>query len=109
MARAKSVVMTPADGKKALAEAKDAVKVAKSAHTSAAKDRAAIDKAHLSRLKAMKKLHDSEVSAAVKTYTEDVKASNKVLSATAKDLTIAETAMARLLPKTPKAVPTPTE
>ena len=109
MARAKSVVMTPTDGKKALAEAKDAVKAAKSAHTSAVKDRAAIDKAHLSRLKTTKKLYDSEVSAVVKTYTEDVKASNKVLSATAKGLTIAETAMARLLPKTPKAVPTPTE
>ncbi len=84
MARKPSVILTPAEKKAAVTNAKDAVKAAKAALADAERERKQLEKTHAAQLKA----------------------SDKNLAALRKDLTDAEKSLNALVP--PKAVPSPT-
>ena len=83
MARKPSVILTPAEKKAAVANAKDAVKAAKVALATAERERKQLEKTHVQQLKA----------------------SDKALAALRKDLTSAESVLLKLVP--PKATPSP--
>lgn len=84
MARKPSVILTPAEKKAAVTNAKDAVRAAKTALAEADRERKQLEKTHVQQLKA----------------------SDKALAALRKDLTDAEKGLNALVP--PKAVPSPT-
>ena len=90
MARASSVILTPAEKKLAVNNAKEAAKLAKTAHASLAKDRAALDKAHAANLKELEKNYKAAVATATKTYAATAKESDKALKAAAIALTKAD-------------------
>lgn len=122
MARASSVILTPAEKKLAVNNAKEAAKLAKTAHAGLLKDRAALDKAHAANLKGLEKNYKAAVAAATKTYVATAKESDKALKAAAVALTKADADMLKLVPTvaptakpaaaadvaTEKAVPTET-
>ena len=56
MARASSVILTPAEKKLAVNNAKDSAKAAKAKHAGLIKDRAALDKGHAAKLKELEKV-----------------------------------------------------
>ena len=98
MARASSVILTPAEKKLAVNNAKEAAKLAKTAHASLTKDRAALDKAHAANLKELEKNYKAAVTAATKTYAATAKESDKALKAAAIALTKADADVLKLVP-----------
>ncbi len=116
MARASSVILTPAEKKLAVNNAKEAAKLAKTAHAGLHKDRAALDKAHAAKLKELEKNYKAAVAAATKTYVAAAKESDKALKAAAVALTKADADVLKLVPTVAptakpaaeKAVPTET-
>lgn len=121
MARAKSVILTPAEKKLAITNAKDAAKSAKTKHAALTKNRGTLDKAHAAKLKELKKAYDAAVSKATKAYNTAAKESDKALKAASNDLTKADADVLKLNPTvaptvtaagaavaTEKAVPTET-
>ena len=79
MARASSVILTPAEKKLAVNNAKEAAKAAKVKHAGLTKDRAALDKAHAAKLKELEKAHKAAVAEAIKTYATVVMDSVKAI------------------------------
>ncbi len=98
MARASSVILTPAEKKLAVNNAKEAAKLAKTVHAGLHKDRAALDKAHAANLKGLEKNYKAAVAAATKTYVATAKESDKALKAAAVALTKADADMLKLVP-----------
>jgi hypothetical protein len=100
MARAPSIILTPAEKKMAVNSAKEAVKSAKAKHASLIKDRAALEKAHAVKLKELEKAH------AVK-----LKELDKTIKLAATELTKAEANLLKLVPapKTESEWAVPTE
>ena len=122
MARASSVILTPAEKKLAVNNAKEGAKAAKATYASLYKNRAALDKAHAAKLKELEKNYKAAVAAATKTYVATAKESDKALKAAAIALTKADADVLKLVPTvaptakpaaaadavTEKAVPTET-
>lgn len=115
MARASSVILTPAEKKLAVNNAKDSAKAAKAKHAGLIKARAALDKGHAAKLKELKKAYDATVSKATKAYTTAVKESDKAIKVATAELTKAEADLLKLVPTVAptvtvgeKAVPTET-
>lgn len=98
MARASSVILTPAEKKLAVNNAKEAAKAAKAVHASLNKNRAALDKAHAANLKELEKNYKAAVAAAIKTYAATAKESDKALKAAAAALTKADADLLKLVP-----------
>jgi hypothetical protein len=98
MARASSVILTPAEKKLAVNNAKDSAKAAKAKHAGLTKDRAALDKAHAAKLKELEKTHKAAVAEATKAYTTAAKESDKALKAAAIALTKADADVLKLVP-----------
>ena len=98
MARASSVILTPAEKKLAVNNAKEAAKLAKTAHANLTKDRAVLDKAHAANLKELEKNYKAAVAAATKTYAATAKESDKALKAAAVALTKADADVLKLVP-----------
>ena len=98
MARASSVILTPAEKKLAVNNAKEAAKLAKTAHAGLHKDRVALDKAHAANLKELEKNYKAAVAAATKTYAATAKESDKALKAAAVALTKADADVLKLVP-----------
>ena len=115
MARASSVILTPAEKKLAVSNAKDSAKAAKAKHAGLTKDRAALDKAHVAKLKKLEKDHRAAVAEATKAYTTAAKESDKAIKVATAELTKAEADLLKLVPTVAptvaageKAVPTET-
>ena len=120
MARASSVILTPAEKKLAVNNAKDSAKAAKAKHAGLTKDRAALDKAHAAKLKELLKAHKAAVAEAAKAYTTAAKESDKAIKVATAELTkadadllklvptVAPTVTANAAPAVEKAVPTET-
>ena len=120
MARASSVILTPAEKKMAVNNAKESAKSAKAKHAGLVKDRTALDKAHAAKLKELDKAHKAAVAEATKAYTTASKESDKALKVAAAALTKADADLLKLVPTvaptvkpaadaaTEKAVPTET-
>ena len=98
MARASSVILTPAEKKLAVSNAKDLAKAAKGKHAGLIKDRAALDKAHAAKLKELEKAHKAAVAEATKAYTTAAKESDKAIKAAAVESTKAEADLLKLVP-----------
>ena len=98
MARASSVILTPAEKKLAVNNAKDLAKAAKGKHAGLIKDRAALDKAHATVLKELEKAHKTAVAAATKAYTTAAKNSDKAIKVATVELTKADAALLKLVP-----------
>lgn len=117
MARTPSVILTPAEKKLAVSNAKSEVKSAKTKHAELTKAQAKLVKEHGAELKAMEKLHRAAVAEATKAYNTAFKAGEKELKEAAKAMNAAEAAALKFNPTVaasqPKAVaaavPTPTE
>ena len=120
MARASSVILTPAEKKLAVNNAKDSAKAAKVKHAGLTKDRAALDKGHAAKLKGLEKAHKAAVAEAIKAYTTAAKESDKAIKLATAELnkaeadllklvpTVAPTVTANAAPAVEKAVPTET-
>ena len=122
MARASSVILTPAEKKLAVNNAKEAAKAAKAKHAGLTKDRAALDKAHAANLKELEKTYKAGVAEVVKAYTTAAKESDKAIKVATAELTKADADVLKLVPTvaptakpaaaadaaTEKAVPTET-
>ena len=111
MARAPSVILTPAEKKLAISNAKESAKSAKTKHAGLVKDRAALDKAHAAKLKELDKAYKAAVAEATKSYTTASKESDKAIKLATVDLTKAEANLLKLVPTvapTVTAVPTET-
>ena len=115
MARASSVILTPAEKKLAVNSAKESAKAAKAKHAGLTKDRAALDKAHAAKLKELDKAYKAAVTEAIKTYATAVKESDKAIKLATTELTKAEADLLKLVPTvkptvtaSEKAVPTET-
>ena len=103
MARASSVILTPAEKKLAVNNAKEAAKAAKAVHAGLIKARAAAAKEHGAKLKELEKAYKTAVAEATKAYNTAEKESAKAL----KDATVALTkADADLLKLVPTVAPT---
>ena len=98
MARASSVILTPAEKKLAVNNAKDLAKAIKAKHAGLTKDRAALDKAHAAKLKELEKNYKAAVAAATKTYVATAKESDKALKVVAAALTKADADLLKLVP-----------
>ena len=98
MARASSVILTPAEKKLAVNNAKDSAKAAKAKHAGLIKDRAALDKAHAAKLKELEKTHKAAVAEATKAYTTAAKESDKAIKVATAELTKAEADLLKLVP-----------
>lgn len=121
MARAPSVILTPAEKKMAVSNAKEAAKQAKVALNTLTKTRTAAEKEYASALKDLKKTYDSAVATATKTFTALTKESDKALKNANAAVTKADADLLKLVPTVAptvtaaapvveeKAVPTPTE
>lgn len=115
MARASSVILTPAEKKMAVNNAKESAKSAKAKHAGLIKDRAALDKAHAAKLKGLEKAHKVAVAEATKAYTTAAKESDKAIKVATAELTKADADLLKLVPTvkptvaaSEKAVPTET-
>lgn len=98
MARASSVILTPAEKKLAVNNAKEAAKAAKAKHAGLAKDRAALDKAHAAKLKELEKAYKAAVTEATKAYTTAAKESDKAIKVATAELTKADADLLKLVP-----------
>ena len=98
MARASSVILTPAEKKLAVNSAKEAAKAAKAEHAGLVKDRAALDKAHAAKLKELEKAHKAAVAEATKAYTTTAKEIDKAIKIATAELTKADAALLKLVP-----------
>ena len=98
MARASSVILTPAEKKLAVNNAKDSAKAAKAKHATLTKDRAALDKGHAAKLKELEKAHKAAVAEATKAYTTAAKESDKAIKVATAELTKAEADLLKLAP-----------
>lgn len=98
MARASSVILTPAEKKLAVNNAKDSAKAAKAKHAGLTKDRAALDKAHAAKLKELEKVHKAAVAEATKAYTTAAKESDKAIKVATAELTKADADLLKLVP-----------
>ena len=122
MIRKQSVILTPAEKKLAVNNAKDSAKAAKVKHATLTKDRAKLEKDHAAALKLLERNHREAVATATKTYAATAKESDKALKAAAIALTKADADVLKLVPTvaptakpaaaadavTEKAVPTET-
>ena len=115
MARASSVILTPAEKKLAVNNAKTFAKAAKAKHAALIKDRAALDKGHAAKLKELEKAHKAAVAEATKAYTAAAKESDKAIKLATTELTKADADLLKLVPTvaptviaSEKAVPTET-
>ena len=115
MARASSVILTPAEKKLAVNNAKDSAKAAKAKHAGLLKARAALDKRHAAKLKELDKAYKAAVTEAIKTYATAVKESDKAIKLATAELTKADADLLKLVPTvaptvtaSEKAVPTET-
>ena len=98
MARASSVILTPAEKKLAVNNAKAFAKTAKVKHACLIKGRAALDKGHAAKLKELEKAHKAAVAEATKTYTTAAKESDKAIKVATAELTKAEADLLKLVP-----------
>ena len=98
MARAPSVILTPAEKKLAVNNAKEAAKAAKAKHAGLTKDRAALDKAHVAELKKLEKTYKAGVAEITKAYTTAVKESDKAIKVATAELTKADADLLKLVP-----------
>lgn len=98
MARSPSVILTPAEKKLAISNAKDAARAAEKAHAALSKDRAALDKDHTAKLKELEKNHNKAVAEATKEYNTLVKASDKALKDAGVGVTKANTDLLKFQP-----------
>ena len=98
MARASSVILTPAEKKMAVNNAKESAKSAKAKHAGLVKDRAALDKAHAAKLKELDKAHKAAVAEATKAYTTASKESDKAIKLATAELTKADADLLKLVP-----------
>ena len=98
MVRKQSVILTPAEKKLAVNNAKDSAKAAKAKHATLTKDRAALDKSHAAKLKELKKAYDAAVSEATKAYNTAAKESDKAIKLATVELTKAEADLLKLVP-----------
>ena len=115
MARASSVILTPAEKKMAVNNAKEAAKAAKAKHAGLIKNRAAFEKAHAAKLKDMDKTYKAAVAEVIKIYATVVKESDKAIKVATAELTKADadllklvTTVAPTVTASDKAVPTET-
>ena len=98
MARASSVILTPAEKKMAVNNAKESAKSAKAKHAGLTKDRATLDKTYAAKLKELEKAHKAAVTEAMKTYATIVKESDKAIKVATAELTKAEADLLKLVP-----------
>ena len=115
MARASSVILTPAEKKLAVNNAKDSAKAAKVRHAGLTKNRAALDKDYAAKLKELEKAYKAAVAGVTKAYTTAAKESDKVIKLAVAELTKADADLLKLVPTvaptvtaSEKAVPTET-
>ena len=98
MARAPSVILTPAEKKLAVNNAKDLAKAAKAKHASLVKDRTGLVKGHAAKLKELEKAHKAAVAEATKAYTTAVKESDKAIKLADAEMTKATADLLKLVP-----------
>lgn len=98
MARASSVILTPAEKKLAVNNAKDSAKAAKAKHAGLIKNRAAFEKAHAAKLNDMYKTYKAAVTEAIKIYATVVKESDKAIKLATAELTKADADLLKLVP-----------
>ena len=98
MARASSVILTPAEKKLAVNSAKESAKAAKAKHAGLIKDRATMDKTYAAKLKELEKAHKAAVTVAMKTYAAIVKESDKAIKLATAELTKADADLLKLVP-----------
>lgn len=115
MARASSVILTPAEKKMAINNAKELAKLAKTIYADLIKERAALDKMHAAKLKELDKAYKAAVAEATKAYTTAAKESDKAIKLATAELTKADANLLKLVPTvkptvaaSEKAVPTET-
>ena len=105
MARAPSVILTPAEKKLAVNNAKEAAKAAKATHAGLIKARAAAAKEHGAKLKELEKAYKAAVTEAIKTYATAVKESDKAIKLATAELTKADADLLKLVPTVKPTVP----
>ena len=98
MARASSVILTPAEKKLAVNNAKDSAKSAKAKHAGLVKDRTTLDKAHAANLKGLEKNYKAAVAEVVKAYNTAAKESDKAIKLATAELTKADADLLKLVP-----------
>ena len=98
MARASSVILTPAEKKLAVNSAKESAKAAKAKHAGLIKNRAAFEKAHAAKLNDMYKTYKAAVTEAIKIYATVVKESDKAIKLATAELTKADADLLKLVP-----------
>lgn len=98
MARASSVILTPAEKKLAVNNAKASAKAAKVKYASLIKDRTTLDKDHAAKLKQLEKSYKAAVAKVTKAYTTATKDSSKAINAAAAALTKADADLLKLVP-----------
>ena len=109
MARASSVILTPAEKKLAVNSAKESAKAAKAKHAGLLKARAALDKSHAAKLKELDKAYKAAVTEAIKTYATAVKESDKAIKLATAELTKADADLLKLVPTVAPTVTTKPE
>ena len=96
MARAPSVILTPAEKKMAVTNAKEAAKAAKVNHATLTKDRAKLDKDHAAGLKAAEKAYKTAVAELTKAYNAAAKENDKAVKASGLATTKADADLLKL-------------
>ena len=81
MARAPSVILTPAEKKLAVTNAKEASKAAKANHAALTKERSKLEKDYSAAVKAAEKAHKATISELDKNFKASIKESDKALKA----------------------------
>ncbi len=81
MARAPSVILTPAEKKLAVNNAKEAAKAAKVGQTTLSKERSKLEKDYAAAVKAAEKAHKTAISDLEKVFKTAVKESDKAIKA----------------------------
>ena len=98
MARASSVILTPAEKKMAVNNAKESAKSAKAKHAGLVKDRVVLGKAHAVKLKELDKAYKAVVAEAIKAYIIVSKESDKAIKLATAELTKADADLLKLVP-----------